>query len=373
MFYTSQNQGRPLGRASIVAFLAALAAAALPGCSWFHRFEAKAAVIAPLPAPAQHADAMLPVDLTKVQPNEAGLVPVIMFHNIKGSVLNPAKLIYPVQMFRQDIQWLYDHNYRPISLTQFVQGKIDCPAGMTPVILTFDDALRSQFNFTADGQIDPNCAVGVLEAFHAAHPDWPLRGTFFVLTDEDPKLPPPFYQKEYAQGKLEHLVQDGFDIGNHTVHHRHMNHLSDSEVVSELAGAVAGIHRYVPDYDVDTLALPYGDFPKNRSLLVSGEAGGVSYHNLCAMAAAYRPTPSPMCKNFTPYHIERIRVGVNENESRYWLNWLVNHKSERFISDGDVNTYTINAMSIGLIDKARLEKLHFHLRTYNGTQMVASN
>src|SRR5580704_16050271 len=133
MFYTSQNQGRPLGRASVVAFLAALAATALPGCSWFHRFEAKAAVIAPLPAPAQHADAMLPVDLTKVQPNEAGLVPVIMFHNIKGSVLNPAKLIYPVQMFRQDIQWLYDHNYRPISLTQFVQGKIDCPAGMTPV------------------------------------------------------------------------------------------------------------------------------------------------------------------------------------------------------------------------------------------------
>ena len=54
---------------------------------------------------------------------------------------------------------------------------------MSPVILTFDDALRGQFNYTADGKIDPDCAVGILDDFHAQHPDWPLKGTFFVLTD----------------------------------------------------------------------------------------------------------------------------------------------------------------------------------------------
>jgi hypothetical protein len=244
---------------------------------------------------------------------------------------------------------------------------------MSPVILTFDDGLKSQYNITPDGKVDPDCAVGILEAFHSQHPDWQLRGTFFVLTDEDPKNPPPFYQKEYAVGKMQHLVQDGFDVGNHTVHHHiGMNRMPDSEVMAEFAGGVAGIHKYLPDYDVNTLALPYGVFPKNKKLLIAGKSGGASYKNICALDAAWRPVPSPMSDKFTPMHLERVGVGDKFHESKWWFDYLEKNKGERFVSDGDPNTYTISQMMAGDIDQAKVTKLHMHFRTYNGTQMVAS-
>ena len=370
MLVHTQLKDRSVGRfRGALLGVAALALTAAPGCHFFHRNEAKAAVI----PKAQKTNAMLPVDLTKVQPNEAGTVPILMYHQIKGDKINEAKLEYPPKMFEQDLEWMYSHNYRPISLTQYVQGKIDCPAGMSPVILTFDDGLKSQYALTPDGNVDPNCAVGILEAFHTAHPDWPLRGTFFVLTDEDPKNPPPFYQRDSAEGKMQHLVADGFDIGNHTTHHWvGMGHFPDAKVVSEIAGGVAGIHKYLPDYDVNTIALPYGVFPHNRKLLLSGSAGGTTYHNICALSAAWRPVPTPMSDKFTPYHLERITAGDKFHESKWWFDYIEKNKAEKFVSDGDPNTYTISAMMSGGIDKTKVAKAGFHFRTYNGTQVASS-
>jgi hypothetical protein len=339
------------------------------GCKGLH-FGSRAAakpMVAVQPAVYQPT----PLDLAKVQPNEAGQIPIIMYHDVVN-IPQPKGLRYPVAMFKKDLEWLYAHNYRPVSLTQFAQGKIDCPAGMSPVILTFDDALKSQFNYDSDGKVDPDCAVGIMDAFHATHPDWPLRATFFVLTDHDPKLPPPFYQKDFAQGKMEYLVNEGFDIGNHTVHHPRMNRKTDQQVQDELAGAVEGIKAYLPNYDVNTVAMPYGIYPKHEKFLITGVSGGTTYHNICAMKAAWRPVPSPMDKAFKPYELERITAGTKFHESHWWLEqYLEKDKSAKFISDGDPQTYTINSIAKGQIDMKRLRKLGFHLRLYNGTQVTS--
>ena len=261
---------------------------------------------------------MLPLDLKTVQPNEAGLVPILEYHDLIAGSNKVKDYQYPSGEFRKDIEWLYAHKYRPINLSDYVQGKIDVPAGMSPVIITFDDALRGQFNYTADGKIDPNSGVGILEDMHTRHPDWPLKGTFFVLTDYDPKMPPPFYQKGSAQAKLEHLVQDGFEIGNHTVHHWvRMNHWPDAKVEAEFAGGVAGIHKYLPTYNVRMLALPYGVFPKHRKLVIHGDSGGVQYQNICAMAAGWDPAPSPMAKKINFYYLPRIIPGDRKTKPRW--------------------------------------------------------
>ncbi len=299
--------------------------AALPGCRLFHRHTT---VVAPIVKPVHAPLAPLVLDLTKVQPNEAGEVPILEYHNL--TVANKVTgYSYPIASFRKDVQWLYTHNYRPINLSDYVQGKIDVPAGMSPVIFTFDDALVGQFIYDADGKVDPNSGVGVLEDFHAKHPDWALKGTFFVLTDQDPKLPPPFCvpatsgisnQYSYAQAKMQHLVQDGFEIGNHTVHHlAGIRHWPDARVMAEFAGAVTGIHKYLPDYHVQTLALPYGVYPKNQKLVISGESGGVQYHNICALLAGAAPAPSPMSPRFKPYRLPRIIPGEENFALQYWL------------------------------------------------------
>lgn len=347
---------------------AALSATLVPlsGCRVMPQAPA-AKPVARKPAPPAKP---LPVNLTKVHPNEAGLVPILEYHDlVKTNKITGYQ--YPAAAFRKDIAWLYAHHYRPISLSDYVQGRIDCPAGTSPVILTFDDALRGQFRYTDDGKVDPDCAVGILEAFHGAHPDWPLRGTFFVLTDGDPKLPPAFYQKASSQAKMEALVRDGFEIGNHTVHHRlGIRHWPDAQVEAEFAGAVVNIHKLLPGYKVDTLALPYGVYPKNQKLVVSGQSGGQSYHNICALLAGAEPAPSPMTLDFKPYRLPRIIPGNERLALRYWMDFLEAHHGQKFVSDGDPNTYTVSIANKGDLNINRLKKAHFFVRAYSGAQFV---
>jgi peptidoglycan/xylan/chitin deacetylase (PgdA/CDA1 family) len=316
------------------------------------------------------SQAMLPLNLSAVQPDEAGLIPILEYHNIV-SARHTTGYQYSAADFRSDMNWLYAHNYRPISLSDYVQGRIDTPAGMSPFVLTFDDALRGQYNILPSGKIDPNCAVGILEMMHAQHPDWPLRGTFFVLTNRDPKLPPPFYQPQFAQAKMQHLVQDGFEIGNHTVHHyMGMNTFPKAKVQAEFAGAVAGIQRYLPSYNVDTLALPYGVFPRDIHWVITGESGEIRYHNICAMLAGANPAPSPVSRRFNPYQLPRIIPGKEVFALNYWLKYLQTHPGQRFISDGDPETYTVSEKDVKDLDLARLEADHYHLRVYQGTHLL---
>lgn len=313
----------------------------------------------------------LPLDLAQVQPNEAGVVPILEYHDlVKGTKITGYQ--YPQDAFRKDIEWLYAHKYRPVSLSDYAQGKVDCPAGMSPVILTFDDALRGQFAYGPDGKVEPGCAVGMLEGFHAQHPDWPLKGTFFVLTDGDPKLPPAFYQKASSQTKMQTLVQDGFEIGNHTIHHKlGIRHWPDTQVEAEFAGAVVNIHKLLPGYNVQTLALPFGVYPRNRTLVVSGQSGGQTYHNICALLAGAGPAPSPMAADFNPYRLPRIIPGNQRMALRYWMDYLEANKAAKFVSDGDPNTFTVSLAEKGSLDAARLQKAHLFLRTYSGTKIVA--
>lgn len=328
-----------------------------------------------------------PLDLSKVQPNESGQVPVLEYHNLVHTQ-KMGSYEYPAAEFRRDMEWLYAHDYRPVSLSDYAQGRMDCPAGMSPVILTFDDALVGQFSETAPGRVSPDCAVGILEDMHARHPDWPLRAAFFVLTDQDPKMPKPFTvphdhslpdQDGFAQEKMAHLVQDGFEVGNHTLHHSlKMRRMSAAKAMAEFAGGVAGIRRYLPGYDVQTLAVPFGIFPRDRKTVISGESGGVRYRNIAVLDAGWYPAPSPLSKGFKPYRIPRIIPGDERtkpgslNTIRYWLTRLETHRAEKFVSDGDPNTYTVIASAASALDGARLRRGAFRLRTYSGTRLTAS-
>ena len=363
-----QKTFRPHFNRSLFALLGAAAVGLSTGC---HSHLGQAAVTngsgltEPLPIAA-----MLPVDVAKYRPDETGVIPILEYHDIVATT-KVHGYQYPAESLRRDLEYLYNHAYRPINLSDYVHGKIDCPAGMTPVILTFDDALRGQFNYLPDGSIDPNCAVGILDAFHQEHPDWPLKGTFFVLTGRAPHMPPAFYQKATSQKKLQYLVGEGFEIGNHTVHHKMgMKHFSDAQAMSEFAGAVANIQYYLPGYDVDTLALPYGVYPNNQKLVITGESNGVTYHNICAMLAGADPAPSPMDKSFKPYRLPRIIPGQQAMALQYWFTYLEKHKTARFVSDGDPNTFTIPSSKKLKIDVARIKADHLYLRVYSGPKAI---
>ena len=79
------------------------------------------------------------IDLS-VKPNEAGQIMILMYHNISTP---EAEWVRTPENFRKDLQALYDAGYLPISLTDYVNGNINTPAGKSPYVLTFDDGRKN--------------------------------------------------------------------------------------------------------------------------------------------------------------------------------------------------------------------------------------
>ena len=124
-----------------------------------------------------------PVDLKALKVNELGKIMILMYHDIG----EPEDIwVRTPENFRKDLQTLYDKGYRAISMKDYIEGNIDTPPGTTPVVITFDDGTKGQFNILdEDGEfvINPDSAVGILEEFNKEHPDFGLKATFmyFIL------------------------------------------------------------------------------------------------------------------------------------------------------------------------------------------------
>ena len=95
----------------------------------------------PTPPPTVAATPGLP-------PNELGQVMVLEYHHIaeKGG-----KWGRTPEEFRQDMEWLLAEGYYPLNLRDFAAGWIEVPGGKSPVVLTFDDSYREQFNYLDGG------------------------------------------------------------------------------------------------------------------------------------------------------------------------------------------------------------------------------
>jgi peptidoglycan/xylan/chitin deacetylase (PgdA/CDA1 family) len=253
--------------------------------------------------------------------------------------------------FRADLQRLYKLGYQPISLRDYVSNNINTSAGKSPVIFTFDDGTLGQFNYVdAKGgpKIDPNCAVAIMDKFHGEHPDWPLEATFYVY------YPVPFRQKEFVADKLRRIVELGMDIGNHTYTHTRLDLESDAGAARELALSVKSAQAHAPGAIVDSIALPYGKGPKNKSLLRSGEHDGVKYHNIAALLVGAEPAPSPVSPKFDPYRLPRVQA--IQSELDMWLGYLEKHPEDRYISDGEPDTVTVPRELADGVAKERLGK-----------------
>ena len=67
--------------------------------------------------------------------------------------------------FRADLEDAYRRGYRPITISQMLNKDFrDVPAGMSPIVVVFDDASPEQFRYIDQGgklTIDPTSGVGI--------------------------------------------------------------------------------------------------------------------------------------------------------------------------------------------------------------------
>jgi hypothetical protein len=271
-----------------------------------------------------------------MKPDELGLVPVLMHHQIRP---NGSEFDMTAAQLRAELVRLWRDGFYPVRAADLVTGKLDVPKGKTPVVLTFDDADNNQVGFRADGTLDPNTGVGVLEAFAALHPDFPATATFFVPRNafEGNGRPP--------GTTLRWLVEHGFELGNHTKDHIPLNTLDTGGVQRQLVIGNRVLSDLLPGYRAQTMALPLGALPQPSSLAVKGTWSGQSYRFAGVFLAGAEPTPSPFSTKWDPAAIPRIRTNPNWNGTRdftagMWLDILERNPGLRFISDGDAARIT---------------------------------
>lgn len=278
------------------------------------------------------AQASRPAATFDVPANEAGLIPVLEYHRIvqKAGIYDRSPAA-----FRKDLERLYKEGYRPVALQDVLAGNIDLPAGLSPVILTFDDADATQFRYKPDGTLDPDCAVAILQDFEKKHPDWKTKATFYVLPESA------FGPAKQRPEKLRILRDEmGLEIGNHTVTHGSLKKMTEAQVQKEIGGAVQKINAYLPDTKVESIALPMGISPKNKNLLKSGTYNGQSYANKAVMLVGAHPAPSPFHKKFDAMAWPRIQAVEGPSGSTYWLDKL-KKPGVRYVSDGDPKVVTV--------------------------------
>jgi hypothetical protein len=278
--------------------------------------------------PAENAKSM--------RPNELGLVPVLMHHQIRpnGSVFDMT-----APQLHDELVRLWQDGFYPVRAVDLATGKLNVPKGRSPVVLTFDDADNNQVGFRTNGTLDPKTGVGVLEAFAATHRDFPATATFFVprnAFEGNGRTP---------ATTLRWLVEHGFELGNHTKDHIALNTLDPSGVQRQLVLGNRVLSTLLPGFQAQTMALPLGALPHPSSLAVGGTWDGESYHFAGVFLAGAEPAPSPFSTKWNPAQIPRIRTNPNWNGTRdftagMWLDILERNPRLRYVSDGDPERIT---------------------------------
>ena len=304
------------------------------------------------------------IDYERIKPNENGQIMILMYHGIGEE---ESEWVRTAENFKKDLYTLYEKGYRLISLRDYINNNIKVEAGFTPVVLTFDDGLLNQFNIIEDGinrYIDPLCAVGILEEFYKEHPDFGRAASFFVY------YPTPFRQKDLIKEKFEFLIDNGYEIGNHGYNHENLGKISIEAIQESLAKNVQKTREILPEYTVESLALPYGAAPKGDDYryVISGDYQGFEYKHRAVLKVGSNPAPSPNSIKFDPYKLPRVRASemkVQGTGIYDYLEYFEKNPGKKYISDGNPDTITIPESEIDNIDKEGLEKNNKKLITYN--------
>lgn len=252
--------------------------------------------------------------------NESGKIIIAMFHRFADKDLDEWTRSY--DNFYNDLKYLYEHNYRTISLNDYINNDIKVPVGCTPIVFTFDDGSKGQFNLIKDenGELvaNPKSAVGIMERFYEEHPDFGLNGTFFINSSS-------FFTGEGTnEEKLKYLIDKGFEIGNHTSTHVNFSKVTPETIQKEV-GTVANLVRKLADgYEISALALPYGISSKEyKSYIAKGEFEGQKYENKVILLVGANPALPLNNEKVNLLALPRVRATGGgksvECDLYYWL------------------------------------------------------
>lgn len=296
------------------------------------------------------------IDLKTVKPDESGKIMVVMFHNFIDEYKKGDKAYTTTfDAFRELLGTLYSSGYRLISLTDYLNGNINTPAGCIPMVFTFDDGTAGQFNLIDDNgtlKTNPRSAVGILEEFNKTHPDFGMKATFYLNLGNQT-----FAGAGTLSQRLEYLVGKGFELGNHTYTHINLKKTySADKIQEEIGGNQKKMYELIPDYAFTAFSLPFGEPSKELTqYVIKGVCEGVKYENRSIVEVGWDPSPSPFSAKLNPLSVHRVRASGIEPVQADLAWWLENLKRDKqYVSDGNPNTVTVPEANAESVDQSRL-------------------
>ena len=286
--------------------------------------------------------------------NELGRVPIMMYHGIKNVKNNETNYVggnvdkdgytRTAEAFRNDLEEYYQKGYRMIKLSDYINGDINVSYGYSPIILTFDDGNENNIKVlgldsNGDIIIDPNSAVGILEEYKKKYPDYGVSAIFFITNNL-------FNQPEYDEKIIEWLVNNGYEVGNHTRGHDNFSKI-DSNKTQEVVGYMYNkLESIIGDKYSKIVALPFGSpYNKNHDnykYIINGNYNGVEYETVAALRVGWEPEVSPFNKEFDKTFLKRCRAYDN-NGLDFDIEMVLRIlDKDRYISDGDIDTIVVN-------------------------------
>jgi len=327
--------------------------------------ESPSVTPSPVPEETSKPDEKLVIrtDYENFLPNESGDIPIVMFHRFIEAYEENTEKDYTTTFaeFEALLQTLYDAGYRLISMKDFIDCNIRVPAGTMPMVFTFDDGTPGQFNLIEEGgslKVNPKSAVGIMMAFNEKHPDFGLKGIFYVNMDIGDNT---FEGAGTLRERFEILQSLGFELGSHTwghVNYTKPENNSAGRIQESLGKNQEKADEVLPGLRFYSLALPYGSLPDKNlyPYLESGSYNGIEYKNETVMAVGADPSVPSISKKYNSLYVKRIRAQgrVPVNGDLTW--WLPRMTSNRmFISDGDPTTIVVPE---GKQDTIAVEKLN---------------
>lgn len=303
------------------------------------------------------------IDYEKVKPNEIGDILVVMYH---GLVKDDPPSIWQrtIEGFKKDLEYMYENDYRPISMRDYLENDINLEAGYTPIVITFDDSLSSTYSLQeVDGELihTKDTAVDIMNKFAQENSDFGKAAIFFMNAN-------PFMRDSLTDIKgegelkerLEYLINQGYELGNHTFTHPKLNKLNETEVQKEIGEINNMVKEVLPEAPLEYFSYPFGLRPDEQSnkLIISGQYDGKTYNQSAAVREAPRSPyfVPPVHKDFDIYNISRT-VGTEGNQMDLW--WYFKQYEEnpdrRYISDGNPDRISIPKELESKIDKSKIE------------------
>ncbi|CAN5798379.1 polysaccharide deacetylase family protein [soil metagenome] len=284
-----------------------------------------------------------PEQLQELKPNELGWIPVLQYHHFGPE---PDELTRTPEQFLGDLQWLYDNNFYVVNVGEYINDTMDVPAGKLPVMLTFDDSAISQFSLAPlpSGQmaIEADSAVAIMETFFNAHPDFGRGGHFSILPDRAFSWPDAWDQQQYSGDKLTWLVQNGYELGNHTLDHANLAELSTDEIHFQLGEAELYTRdKFIEDARLDIVTLPYGGYPMggDDTVFKGFYYEGEFFEYFGVLLVGANPAVSTLSEVYDPYAIPRIQAF--DAELDYWFEFIEENPGIMYVSDGNPDTVTV--------------------------------